>query len=112
MGALYSGGMCCLCLSIWAVIQLTLMGFFYSIEASTLVDDVEAEKYNDISDYLSITKANFQKISGVCYYTAYIYVVMILVSWYMISRGKSNDRKAAEKAYAEESLCGTLDDPK
>ncbi|XP_064292603.1 uncharacterized protein LOC128677556 [Plodia interpunctella] len=104
MGVVYVFGVALFCLSVWAVIFLTVMAFFYSIEAVTLIRDVIPQRYVHSTDFVATVKENFQILSDNCYYAAYSYVVLIVVSWFVIFQGKVMDKKAAEKIIGEDIL--------
>nr|XP_053614472.1 uncharacterized protein LOC128677556 [Plodia interpunctella] len=104
MGFVYCFGVYLFCLSVWAVIQMALMAFAYSIESTTLLEDVSPVYYNGTIDFLIRAKQNYQLVSGNCYFAAYTYVVLLVLSWFVIFQGKIMDKKAGEKILGTDTI--------
>ncbi|KAL4705582.1 hypothetical protein ACJJTC_006910 [Scirpophaga incertulas] len=105
MSILHACGTCCQVLSIWAVIQLVVMGIFYKFEITQLLEDVEEEHYEGILDYIKKTKSNYQACAKNCWIAAAIYFVMIIISRLCIMKAKKSAELAAAKKADDELFC-------
>ncbi|KAG6451194.1 hypothetical protein O3G_MSEX006973 [Manduca sexta] len=108
MGALFGCAIYCMLLSIWAVIQLVLMGIFYKMETLVLIEDVEPEEYTDYDDFIAKTKANYSIVAINCWIAAVIYLIFIGISYLGIKKAQKSAKLAAQRLEDDEIMCGTL----
>ncbi|KAJ8717971.1 hypothetical protein PYW07_005901 [Mythimna separata] len=59
MSKLLTCGVMWYLISIWGVLQLSVMSIFYYLEAVTLIEDVIEEEYEDYEDFIAKTKHNY-----------------------------------------------------
>ncbi|XP_063626411.1 ribonuclease kappa-B-like [Cydia splendana] len=55
-------GVCYMCLSIWGIIQLSIMGILYRVESLSLIEDTEAHEFEDTQDFIKHTKKNYKQV--------------------------------------------------
>ncbi|KAL0869726.1 hypothetical protein ABMA27_005963 [Loxostege sticticalis] len=104
-------GYCCLVLSIWAVLQLGVMGIFYYIEAVPLVEDVAAKKYNSYDEYIFLTTLNFKVTAMNCWIAAVIYVVTGVLSIFGIIYASQKQKEKIEEEEDDEAFCEPPEEP-
>ncbi|OWR46074.1 hypothetical protein KGM_211785 [Danaus plexippus plexippus] len=107
MGLLFGCGLCCMLLSIWAIIQLIVMGIFFKMEVLAFIEETEPhnDEYDDFDDFMKKTKENYQKVAINCWVAAALYVVTLGLSYMCIKKSKAIDQKAAEKIRDDEIFC-------
>ncbi|XP_041985029.1 ribonuclease kappa-like [Aricia agestis] len=73
--------LCGLVLSVWGIIQLTLMGVFYQIKAVALLEDLPlGEAHNSIEDFVAEVELGYSTNAQNCWIAALLYVITLLVS--------------------------------
>ncbi|XP_055920007.1 ribonuclease kappa [Eupeodes corollae] len=86
--------LCGLIISVWGIIQLTLMGLFFYIHSVALIEDLPlAENYETIGDFYSAANAAYNQNAYNCWIAACIYVLTLLLSaqqFYANSRVTAN----------------------
>ncbi|XP_055838297.1 ribonuclease kappa [Episyrphus balteatus] len=86
--------LCGLIISVWGIIQLTLMGLFFYIHSVALIEDLPLEeKYDNIDDFYSAANAAYNQNAYNCWIAACIYVLTLLLSaqqFYANSRVTAN----------------------
>ncbi|PZC83174.1 ribonuclease kappa [Helicoverpa armigera] len=112
MGYLLGCGICCSLISVWGIIQLTLMGIFYYVEAVTLLEDVEAEEYDDYEDYIHKTEHNYAAVARNCWIAAAIYLVFLALSYTCIIKARSRKKKEDLKLQDDDYVCAPKPPPK
>ncbi|XP_049881149.1 uncharacterized protein LOC126377457 [Pectinophora gossypiella] len=107
MGMLMGCGVCCSCLSIWAIIQLSLMGYFYHIETAILIEDVHAHKedYNTYDEYIKATRNNYYENSINCWIAAVAYAVTLIISCVCIMSARKSAKKRQKLEEDDEYVC-------
>ncbi|KAJ8717319.1 hypothetical protein PYW08_005718 [Mythimna loreyi] len=105
MSALFGCGMCCFLMSIWAFLQLTIMGICYHFEAVTLIEDVEEEEYEDYDDFIKKTKHNYKVVARNCFIAAGIYFFLIFVSYGCIVKARAQMKKEEALLDDDEIFC-------
>ncbi|BFG06494.1 ribonuclease kappa [Drosophila madeirensis] len=89
----------CLFISVWGVIQLTLMGIFFLTHSLTLVDDLpltllshSLERFKFDADVAYFT------VAIRCFATAFLYLCFGILSIYCICRNKAKERSALKSS--------------
>lgn len=73
--------LCGLILSVWGIIQLTIMGLFYYIHSVALVEDLPLEhKYPTPQEFYAAADAAYSQNAFNCWIAACIYVLTLVVS--------------------------------
>lgn len=73
--------LCGLILSVWGIIQLTLMGLFYYIHSVALVEDLPLEPhYKTPTEFYAAADAAYSQNAFNCWIAACIYVLTLVVS--------------------------------
>ncbi|XP_072942666.1 ribonuclease kappa [Epargyreus clarus] len=78
--------LCGFVLSIWGIIQLTLMGVFYYIRAVALLEDLPLEEgghHNDkspIDNFIADVEAGYTRNAYNCWIAALLYVITLVIS--------------------------------
>lgn len=74
--------MCCLLLSIWAVVQLTLMGVFFKVRSPAFVEDLPIDEAEwEHQDYSQEYITNiYDQVSNNCFIAAGLYVGTLVLS--------------------------------
>ncbi|GJQ66305.1 hypothetical protein Trydic_g4350 [Trypoxylus dichotomus] len=74
--------LCGLILSVWGIIQLTLMGVFYYIRAVALAEDVPGieEEFHTLQDFYNAADAGYTQNAYNCWIAACIYVITLAIS--------------------------------
>ncbi|XP_028157861.1 ribonuclease kappa-like [Ostrinia furnacalis] len=104
-GCVYKCGICCLMLSIWAIVQLSLMGIFYKIEATPMIKDVAVKDYTDYDDFIKKTKENYKNSALNCWIGAGVYAVMAAISVVCIIGGGKKVKQAMAAFDDDEIFC-------
>ncbi|KPJ03316.1 Ribonuclease kappa [Papilio xuthus] len=71
--------LCGLILSVWGIIQLTLMGVFYYIEAVALLEDLPLEEesgHHTVDAFIHAVEVGYQRNSYNCWIAALLYILM------------------------------------
>ncbi|XP_039759161.1 ribonuclease kappa-like [Pararge aegeria] len=107
MGLLFGCGLCCMLLSIWAILQLSVMGIFFKMEVLAFIEEAEPDhhEYEDYDDFMKQTKENYHKVSINCWIAAVIYAITLGLSYLCIKRAREKDVAAAEKLTDDEAFC-------
>ena len=73
--------LCGLILSVWGIIQLTLMGVFYYIRSVALLEDLPLEENPpSIEHFISEVERGYNQNAMNCWIAALLYVVTLVVS--------------------------------
>ncbi|KAJ0174059.1 hypothetical protein K1T71_010205 [Dendrolimus kikuchii] len=76
--------LCGLVLSVWGIIQLTLMGVFYYIRAVALLEDLPLESESDephtLDRFITTVEAGYTQNAYNCWIAALLYVITLVVS--------------------------------
>ena len=86
MGCKFCGpklSLCGLILSVWGIIQLTLMGVFYYIRAVALLEDLPLESesgHHTIEDFIATVETGYTQNAYNCWIAALLYVITLVVS--------------------------------
>ncbi|CAH0713253.1 unnamed protein product, partial [Brenthis ino] len=73
--------LCGLVLSVWGIIQLTLMGVFYYIGAVALLEDLPlGENHHSIDAFIAEVKSGYSQNAYNCWIAALLYVITLVVS--------------------------------
>ncbi|KAG4067516.1 hypothetical protein HA402_005288 [Bradysia odoriphaga] len=73
--------LCGLIISVWGIIQLTLMGVFYYIHSVALIEDLPLEEhYSDPNKFYAAADAAYSQNAYNCWIAACIYVLTLLLS--------------------------------
>ncbi|CAK1552228.1 unnamed protein product [Leptosia nina] len=75
--------LCGLVLSVWGVIQLTLMGVFYHIRAVALLEDLPLDEeggHHDIDHFIGQVEYGYTVNAQNCWIAALLYLVTLVVS--------------------------------
>ncbi|XP_049877140.1 ribonuclease kappa-like [Pectinophora gossypiella] len=73
--------LCGLVLSVWGIIQLTLMGVFYYIKAVALLEDLPLEEgHHTIEEFIGQVEAGYTQNAYNCWIAALLYVITLVVS--------------------------------
>ncbi|CAH2089652.1 unnamed protein product [Euphydryas editha] len=73
--------LCGLVLSVWGIIQLTLMGVFYYIGAVALLEDLPLGEHHDsIEDFVAEVRKGYNLNAYNCWIAALLYVITLVVS--------------------------------
>ncbi|XP_026762995.1 ribonuclease kappa [Galleria mellonella] len=85
MGMKFCGpklSLCGLVLSVWGIIQLTLMGVFYYIRAVALLEDlpIDEKSTHTIEDFISAAENGYTQNAYNCWIAALLYVITLVVS--------------------------------
>ncbi|XP_040570140.1 ribonuclease kappa-B [Lepeophtheirus salmonis] len=79
---------CGLVLSIWGVIQLTLLGFFFKFRAVALIEDVkienEKEAFESPETYIQQLEIGYDNNAYNCFIAACLYVLTLSVSLHQV----------------------------
>lgn len=70
-------------LSVWGIIQLTLMGVFYYIRAVALLEDLPLESesgHHTIEGFIATVEAGYTQNAYNCWIAALLYVITLVVS--------------------------------
>ncbi|XP_045777350.1 ribonuclease kappa-like [Maniola jurtina] len=68
-------------LSVWGIIQLTLMGVFYAIKAVALLEDLPlGGEHETLSDFISEVETGYTQNSHNCWIAALLYVITLVIS--------------------------------
>ncbi|XP_041985028.1 ribonuclease kappa-like [Aricia agestis] len=105
MGFSYCCSVSCLILSIWAVVQLVIMGILFNMEVVAFIDEAEASVYDDYEDFIMKTKQNYQSIATNCFIAAAVYFIFLLISYCCIRRSTKAERLAAKQSKDIDVLC-------
>ncbi|CAH2089653.1 unnamed protein product [Euphydryas editha] len=107
MSLLLGCGICCFLLSIWAVLQLFVMGIFFKMEVLAFIEEAEPDHhgYDDYDDFMKQTKENYHTIAINCWVAAFIYLVTLGLSYFCIKHAKNKERVARENVQDDETYC-------
>ncbi|XP_045777349.1 ribonuclease kappa-like [Maniola jurtina] len=107
MGILYGCGLCCMLLSIWAVLQLVVMGIFFKLEVLAFIEEAEPDhhSYEDYDDFIKQTKDNYHKIAINCWVAAIIYLITLGLSFWCMKHARAKNRMAEESLKDDEVFC-------
>ncbi|XP_026320964.1 ribonuclease kappa-B-like [Hyposmocoma kahamanoa] len=73
--------LCGLVLSVWGIIQLTLMGVFYYIRALALLEDLPLpEEHKGFDQFITDVEAGYNQNAYNCWIAALLYVITLLIS--------------------------------
>ncbi|XP_053614473.1 ribonuclease kappa-B [Plodia interpunctella] len=77
--------LCGLVISVWGIIQLTLMGVFYYIRAVALLEDLPIEEATEnsnrtIDEFIAQVESGYTQNAYNCWIAALLYVVTLVVS--------------------------------
>ncbi|CAB3231724.1 unnamed protein product [Arctia plantaginis] len=73
--------LCGLVLSVWGIIQLTLMGVFYQIRSVALLEDLPlGEHHESITDFLQDVEVGYTTNAYNCWIAALLYVITLVIS--------------------------------
>ncbi|CAG9563912.1 unnamed protein product [Danaus chrysippus] len=73
--------LCGLVLSVWGIIQLTLMGVFYYIRAVALLEDIPlGEKHGSIDEFVAEVEHGYNQNALNCWIAALLYVITLVIS--------------------------------
>ncbi|NP_001040347.1 ribonuclease kappa-like [Bombyx mandarina] len=75
--------LCGLVLSVWGIIQLTLMGVFYYIRAVALLEDLPFDEKNpphSIEDFVIEVEKGYTLNAQNCWIAALLYLITLVVS--------------------------------
>ncbi|XP_031631772.1 ribonuclease kappa [Contarinia nasturtii] len=72
--------LCGLILSVWGIIQLTLMGIFYHMRSVALIEDLPLNHYHTPKEFFNAADLAYSQNALNCWIAACIYVVTLLVS--------------------------------
>ncbi|KAL0820307.1 hypothetical protein ABMA28_006216 [Loxostege sticticalis] len=73
--------LCGLILSVWGIIQLTLMGVFYYIRSVALLEDLPLDGTpHDIDHFIAEVESGYTQNAYNCWIAALLYVVTLVVS--------------------------------
>ncbi|XP_063830395.1 ribonuclease kappa [Ostrinia nubilalis] len=73
--------LCGLVLSVWGIIQLTLMGLFYYVGAVALLEDLPlGENHHDVDHFLNEVKYSYNQNATNCWIAALLYVATLVIS--------------------------------
>ncbi|CAG5029350.1 unnamed protein product [Parnassius mnemosyne] len=75
--------LCGLILSVWGIIQLTLMGVFYYIEAVALLEDLPLEEeggHHTIEGFIHKVEVGYSQNAYNCWIAALLYVITLVIS--------------------------------
>ncbi|KAJ8717318.1 hypothetical protein PYW08_005717 [Mythimna loreyi] len=75
--------LCGLVLSVWGIIQLTLMGVFYYIRAVALLEDLPLESesgHHNMESFIATVEAGYTQNAYNCWIAALLYVITLVVS--------------------------------
>ncbi|KAM3963223.1 ribonuclease kappa [Aphomia sociella] len=74
--------LCGLVLSVWGIIQLTLMGVFYNIRAVALLEDlpIDEDNVHSIKDFINEAERGYIQNSYNCWIAALLYVITLVIS--------------------------------
>ncbi|XP_075217122.1 ribonuclease kappa [Lycorma delicatula] len=82
--------LCGVIISVWGIVQLVLMGFFYYMHAVALVEDLPIdEHYDSAHDFYVAAEKGYNLNAYNCWIAACLYVFTLIVSghqFYMNSR--------------------------
>ncbi|CAB3231725.1 unnamed protein product [Arctia plantaginis] len=109
-GLLYCG-ICCMLISAWGIIQLTILGSMFYFEVPILFEEVEAEDYDDYDDFIKKTKENYLAVAINCWIAAVVYIVTLALSCLCIMKAKRTAAREAKLLEDDEYVC-TMREPK
>jgi len=73
--------LCGVVLSVWGIIQLSLMGVFFYINSVALIEDINLkEQYTDLKELRKEIDAGYQQNAFNCWIAALLYLVTLCVS--------------------------------
>ncbi|KAJ6641192.1 Ribonuclease kappa [Pseudolycoriella hygida] len=73
--------LCGLIISVWGIIQLTLMGVFYYIHSVALIEDLPLEEhYSDPAEFYAAADMAYSQNAYNCWIAACIYIVTLVLS--------------------------------
>ncbi|XP_022815609.1 ribonuclease kappa-like [Spodoptera litura] len=73
--------LCGLVLSVWGIIQLTLMGVFYYIRAVALLEDLPLEEHHhSMESFITNVETGYTQNAYNCWIAALLYVITLVVS--------------------------------
>ncbi|XP_063367077.1 ribonuclease kappa-like [Cydia amplana] len=74
--------LCGLVLSVWGIIQLTLMGVFYYIGAVALLEDLPVEEgaHSSIDHFMAEVENGYNQNAFNCWIAALLYVITLVIS--------------------------------
>ncbi|XP_014208844.1 ribonuclease kappa-B [Copidosoma floridanum] len=83
--------LCGLVISVWGIIQLLLMGLFFSFRSVALIEDLnlEGEDIDSVASFYAAADSSFKANAHNCWIAACIYVITLLFSghqFYLNSR--------------------------
>ncbi|RZC37047.1 hypothetical protein BDFB_011545 [Asbolus verrucosus] len=73
--------LCCLILSVWGVIQLSLMGLFFHVHAVALAEDIVVDaNVTDVEKFYEEVDEGYTRGAQNCWLAAAMYAITLLVS--------------------------------
>ncbi|RVE47720.1 hypothetical protein evm_007609 [Chilo suppressalis] len=73
--------LCGLILSVWGIIQLTLMGVFYYIRAVALLEDLPLDPdVHEIGEFIAEVETGYTQNAYNCWIAALLYVITLVIS--------------------------------
>ncbi|KAI4468456.1 ribonuclease kappa [Holotrichia oblita] len=75
--------LCGLILSVWGILQLTLMGVFYYIRSVALAEDVPGleEHFESLQEFYAAADAGYTQNAYNCWIAACIYLITLAISF-------------------------------
>ncbi|XP_047997180.1 ribonuclease kappa-like [Leguminivora glycinivorella] len=98
-------GVCYMCLSIWGIIQLVIMGVLYRMESLGLIEDTEEHHFSDLDDFIKRTQENYRTVSTNCFIAAAIYVVILGCSLLCLWKAKKAEKMKEAKLLDDKLSC-------
>eukprot|EP00096_Caligus_rogercresseyi_P013369 TRINITY_DN6026_c1_g1_i1.p1 TRINITY_DN6026_c1_g1~~TRINITY_DN6026_c1_g1_i1.p1 ORF type:complete len:107 (-),score=26.54 TRINITY_DN6026_c1_g1_i1:150-470(-) len=72
-------------LSVWGVIQLTLMGFFFKFHSVALLEDVSFDKeVRDVESLMRQLEIGYENNASNCFTAVCLYIITLLVSLHQV----------------------------
>jgi|ERR1712212_573425 len=83
--------LCCTLLSVWAIVQLGLMGLFFYVKSPAFIEDlsIEDSAHHDAKTFLEAMDKSYQTIAINCGIAAGMYAVTLVVSGWQMHLNKS-----------------------
>lgn len=94
--------LCGVVLSVWGIIQLSLMGVFFFVRSVALIEDINLkEQYTDIKALRNEIDAGYQQNAFNCWIAALLYLVTLCVSVQQFWMNNKSTYRVWDRCYFE-----------